>query len=74
VAEIHKTGVEKKVRRKNAIIKPLVSRRGLPQGLSFSPILATLVLELPVAPEGLIMCADDGVIITRTEAKLEKDV
>jgi len=46
-------------------------RSGLPQGLSFSPILATLVLELIPAPEGLIMCADDGLIITDEIKKRE---
>jgi len=50
--------------RKNAVRKPLIVRSGLPQGLSFSPILATLVLELLEEPEGLVMCADDGLILT----------
>lgn len=40
-------------------------RNGLPQGLAFSPILATLVLELIEWPKGLVMCADDGLVITK---------
>jgi len=59
------------LRRKNGKTKPFVIRSGLPQGLSFSPILATLVLELIPAPEGLIMCADDGLIITEKSKKKE---
>jgi hypothetical protein len=38
-------------------------RKGLPQGLSLSPILATLPLEMTTPPRGLIMYADDGLII-----------
>jgi len=38
-------------------------RTGLPQGLSISPILATLVLELVQPPKGLVMYADDGIFI-----------
>jgi len=60
-----------KLARKNGVSKPFLIRNGLPQGLSFSPILATLVLELIPAPEGLIMCADDGLIITDEIKKRE---
>jgi len=56
-----------KLNRKNAKSKPFVVRAGLPQGLSISPILATLVLELFPIPKGLVMCADDGLIITDNE-------
>jgi len=65
-SEIRITGTAK-LERKNAKSKPFIIRSGLPQGLSFSPILATLVLELIPAPKGLIMCADDGVVITKSE-------
>ena len=43
--------------------KMVMSRRGLPQGLSISPILATGVLNLLPKLEGLVMYADDGLII-----------
>jgi len=49
---------------RNAKSKPFMRRKGLPQGLSFSPILATLVLEQFSIPDGLTMCADDGMIVT----------
>lgn len=41
----------------------IVYRKGLPQGLSMSPILATLAIDLTSPPEGLTMYADDGLII-----------
>jgi len=62
-SEIHRRGFAKW---KNKL-KPFIVRRGLPQGLPFSPILATLVLELAPTPKGLTMCADDGVIVSRTD-------
>jgi len=40
-----------------------VIRKGLPQGLSISPILATAVLDVLPKLEGLVMYADDGLII-----------
>lgn len=43
--------------------KPKVIRKGLPQGLSISPILATAVLDVLPKLEGLVMYADDGLII-----------
>jgi len=43
--------------------KIIIYRKGLPQGLSMSPILATLSLDLTSPPEGLTMYADDGLII-----------
>jgi hypothetical protein len=42
---------------------PRIVRKGLPQGLSLSPLLATLVLELFKPPKGLFMYADDGLFI-----------
>ena len=41
----------------------MMRRLGLPQGLSMSPLLATMVLELITPPSGLTMYADDGLII-----------
>lgn len=35
-------------------------KNGLPQGLSLSPLLCTLVLENEVTPKNLVMYADDG--------------
>jgi len=46
-------------------------RTGLPQGLSVSPLLATLVLELSKVPKALIMYADDGVIPMRSRNEKE---
>lgn len=39
----------------------------MPQGLSISPVLATLVLEWLNPPQGLVMYADDGLIIRKDE-------
>jgi hypothetical protein len=47
----------------NGNIVPHIIRKGLPQGLSLSPLLATMVLELFKAPKGLFMYADDGIFI-----------
>ena len=38
-------------------------RKGLPQGLSISPILATMVMDSLPPLEGLVMYADDGIIM-----------
>jgi hypothetical protein len=38
----------------------LYKKQGMPQGLSLSPILATLVLESKITPDNLVMYADDG--------------
>lgn len=59
--------------------KPKVVRKGLPQGLSISPILATMVMDFLPPIEGLIMYADDGIIMSRDDstekiAKWLKDV
>lgn len=43
--------------------KRKIFRKGLPQGLSVSPILATMVLDSYSKLEGLVMYADDGLII-----------
>jgi len=49
------------------IVKHQMVRSGVPQGLSLSPILATLVLELFKPPKGLHMYADDGLFISEME-------
>jgi len=54
------------------VVKPRLLRKGVPQGLSLSPILATLVLELFKPPEGLNMYADDGIFITPYETSAYK--
>lgn len=51
---------------------PRIVRKGLPQGLSLSPLLATLVLELFKPPKGLFMYADDGLFIAKTMELIEK--
>lgn len=50
------------------IVKPNMVRSGVPQGLSISPILATLVLELFKPPQGLNMYADDGLFISENKS------
>jgi ribosomal protein L16 Arg81 hydroxylase len=54
--------------------KPKLVRKGLPQGLSISPILATMILDSLPPMEGLVMYADDGVILSDCENsyKMEK--
>jgi len=48
--------------------KPVLIRHGVPQGLSISPLLATLVLEKSHAPQhNLVMYADDGLIFGMNE-------
>lgn len=42
---------------------PYIIREGLPQGLSVSPVLATLTMELFKCPKELVLYADDGVFI-----------
>jgi hypothetical protein len=44
----------------------MIRREGLPQGLSISPLLSTLAIELLKPPTGLIMYADDGVHLSKT--------
>ena len=44
-------------------------RTGLPQGLSVSPILATLAIELLEPPKGLVMYADDGLVMGQTRER-----
>jgi len=45
--------------------KDMIVRNGLPQGLSISPLLATLVLENSGAPvQNLVMYADDGLVFS----------
>jgi hypothetical protein len=43
--------------------KPVLYRKGMPQGSPLSPVLATVSLENWEFPEGLILYADDGVFI-----------
>lgn len=42
---------------------PLYERYGMPQGLSLSPLMATLALEYGKIPKSLLMYADDGLFI-----------
>jgi len=53
--------------------KHLIIRRGLPQGLSISPILATAILDFLPKLEGLVMYADDGLIL-REEGTDDSDI
>lgn len=48
-----------------------IIRRGLPQGLSLSPLLCTLAIEQFTPPKGLFMYADDGVFIGDKEGLKE---
>jgi len=54
--------------------KPKLVRRGLPQGLSISPILATMVVDSLPAIDGLVMYADDGLILSehKEDKKIEQ--
>lgn len=54
----------KKVKSLNKVpwTKPVIERRGVPQGLSFSPLLATLLVEGTNPPKDLILYADDGLL------------
>lgn len=40
-----------------------ITRTGVPQGLAMSPLLATLAVEWLDPPKGLVMYADDGVVV-----------
>jgi len=51
---------------------PYVIREGLPQGLSISPVLATLTMEMFKNPEELTLYADDGVYIGNNIDKFNK--
>jgi hypothetical protein len=41
----------------------LMERSGITQGVNLAPLLSTLTLEGVPAPEGLVMFADDGVLM-----------
>lgn len=49
-----------------------LTRRGLPQGLPISPVLSTLALETMKPPKGLIMYADDGLILDVNEKETQE--
>lgn len=51
---------------------PYITREGLPQGLSISPVLATLTMELFKNPKELVLYADDGVFIGNDWSKFKK--
>lgn len=51
---------------------PYVIREGLPQGLSISPVLATLTMEMFKNPKELTLFADDGVYIGDNIDKFKK--
>jgi hypothetical protein len=43
--------------------KPIIVRKGLPQGSPVSPVLATVACDLSLPTIGLTMYADDGIFI-----------
>lgn len=47
----------------NGRMWPVIVREGLPQGLSVSPLLATLAIERTNMPTDMVMYADDGLYI-----------
>jgi len=51
---------------------PYIIREGLPQGLSISPVLATLAMEIFKNPEELTLYADDGVYVGNSMKKFMK--
>jgi hypothetical protein len=52
--------------------KDIIVREGLPQGLSISPLLATLALESTKTPRNLLMYADDGLIFGNSDEDIQK--
>jgi hypothetical protein len=46
---------------------PVINRCGMPQGLSISPILCTLLLDVCKPPNDLFMMADDGIFLGKFE-------
>lgn len=46
--------------------KPVYYRSGMPQGLSISPILSILSMELWNTPKGTTMYSDDGIFCGQT--------
>lgn len=72
--EIKNLPKEKEIKVTEAIFegfKPLIERNGLPQGLSISPILATSIMAYLPKLEGLVMYADDGLIMRDPKDKGE---
>jgi len=51
--------------------KRVIIRKGLPQGLSISPLLCTLAVEQFKPPKGTFMYVDDGVFIGDEEGFTE---
>jgi hypothetical protein len=51
--------------------KDIIVREGLPQGLSISPLLATLALESTKTPRNLLMYADDGLIFGNSDEEIQ---
>ena len=52
--------------------KDIFVRKGIPQGLPVSPVLATVTTEMSYPPSGLTMYADDGIYVGRDEHKLRE--
>jgi hypothetical protein len=64
--ELYQDTVPVEVRSKNKTrLLPLILRKGMPQGLPFSPVLSSIALSGTKPPKGLVMYADDGVMIVR---------
>lgn len=49
----------------------MLKRNGTPQGLSFSPLLSTFVLEHNSIPKNLLLYADDGLYFHRGDSRKE---
>jgi hypothetical protein len=65
--------LEVRIKGRNQIVDaPYIIREGLPQGLSISPVLATLTMEMFKNPEELVLYADDGVYIGNDMRKFKK--
>lgn len=62
LGRIYEYDPKKNVLVKGVDLKPAIKRRGVPQGLNISPLLATMLIEEAQAPKNLVMYADDGVI------------
>jgi len=61
-----------KTMEKNGKKIDVITREGVPQGLSISPLLATLAMEIYQPPKGLFMYADDGLYIGPNMKRFER--
>lgn len=64
--DIEECDTELKIVGKKQLYKgviPIIERSGLPQGLSISPVLCTMLMDVMKPPKDLFMMADDGIFL-----------